>query len=407
MAKVIGVWRLVLMAVTALVATAAAVLVIGPWGWTSGIDVAHGPTVTGPVPVPSVEPGVLYTLPDGTRIPDPSVIGDDHTIRFDVTAEIRDDHSALITEDITQSFETYRHGIERNIPLHDDAGDHAIRSLVVATDAGTPDDVSLLEGSGFDGITVRIGDPDRTITGVHRYRLTYVLENVVVDPLEVPPGAGSSDVLVATLDGGTTRVTVPPPSTADRVALDAFSSWQQPVYGTTYVIHGPDGATAALCRQGSEFYRQRVCRHDARARWGDLRVRRSGAGLQRRHRAGRLAQGHVRPGRRRRARARHVAGAAARPGSLARRRGHRGRRRLHPPPAPVVPHPPGGRGDLRWSPGRHAVGARAELAPGRRPDRVRAPDEPPAGRAAATGEGRRRRSGAPHRVDRDRPGRLG
>ncbi len=255
MAKVFGVWRLVMMAVTALVATAAAVLVIGPWGWASGIDVAHGPTITGPVPVPSVEPGVLYTLPNGTKIPDPSLIGEDYTVRFDVTAEVRDDHSALITEDITQSFETYRHGIERSIPLHDDAGDHAIRSLVVATDAGTPDDVSITEGSGFPGITVRIGDPDTTITGVHRYRLTYVLENVVVDPLDVAPTAADSDVLVATLDGSTIRQTVPPPSTADRVALDAFSSWQQPVYGTTYVIRGPGGATAALCAQGSQFYR--------------------------------------------------------------------------------------------------------------------------------------------------------
>jgi uncharacterized membrane protein YgcG len=255
MAMVIGVGRLALMALTALVATAAAVLVIGPWGWVSGIAVSHGPTITGPAPVPSVEPGVLATLPDGTKVPDPSVVGDDYTIRFDVTADVHDDHSASITEDITQSFQTYRHGIERSIPLRDEAGDHAIRSLVVSTDAGTPDNVSVLEGSGFDGITVRIGDPDRTITGVHRYRLTYVLENVVSDPLDAPAASVDSDVLVATLDGGTTRETLPPPSTADRVALDAFTSWQQPVYGTTYVIHGPGGATAALCRQGSQLYR--------------------------------------------------------------------------------------------------------------------------------------------------------
>ena len=255
MARVIGVWRLALMAVTALVATLAAVLVIGPWGWAGSVDLAHGPTITGPVPEASVEPGVLYTLPNGTRIPDASLIGEDHTIRFDVTAEVRDDHSVVITEDITQNFETYRHGIERDIPLSDSVGDHAMRSLVVSTDAGTPGDVSVLEGAGFSGVTVRIGDPDRTITGVHRYRLTYVLENVVSDPLDLPPSDAATDVLVATLDGGTTRVTVPPPSAADRVALDAFSAWQQPVYGTTFVLRGPDGATAALCRQGSEFYR--------------------------------------------------------------------------------------------------------------------------------------------------------
>ena len=69
MAKVIGVGRLALMAVTALVATLAAVLVIGPWGWAGSVDVAHGPTITGPVPEPSVEPGVLYTLPNGDQDP--------------------------------------------------------------------------------------------------------------------------------------------------------------------------------------------------------------------------------------------------------------------------------------------------------------------------------------------------
>ena len=73
--------RLVGMAVTALVATFAAVMVIGPWGWSSGIDVTTGPPVTGPEPVPSVEPGVLYESPDGSlRIPDPSIAGYDITL---------------------------------------------------------------------------------------------------------------------------------------------------------------------------------------------------------------------------------------------------------------------------------------------------------------------------------------
>lgn len=257
MAKVIGVGRLVLMAVTALVATLAAVLVIGPWGWVSGIDVSHGPTVTGPVPTPSVEPGVLYTSPDGSlRIPDPSVAGEDLTLRFDVTADVRADHSVQVTEDITLQFASYRHGIERSIPLSDDAGDHAVRSMAVSTDAGTPGDVSLLEGSGFAGVTVRIGDPDTTITGVHRYRLVYVLENVVSDPSTAPTTVPVADVLTASPFGASTVLGPTPSGPVDRVALDAFSSWQQPVYGTTYVIRGPDGAVAAQCRQGSRYSRQ-------------------------------------------------------------------------------------------------------------------------------------------------------
>jgi hypothetical protein len=253
-AKVIGAGRLALMAVTAVVATLVAVLVIGPWGWTSGIAVSHGAPITGPVPQPSAEPGVLYTSPDGSlSIPDPTLDGDDHTIRFDVTAEVGADHSVTVTEDIAESFAAYRHGIERDIPLRDAAGEHAMRSLVVSADAGTPDNVSVLEGTGFDGVTVRIGDPDRTITGVHRYRLTYVLENVVSDPHSA--AAPTAEVLHATPGGPTTRQTVPPATPVDRVALDAFSAWRQPVYGTTYVVKGPQGVVGGLCTQGSEFYR--------------------------------------------------------------------------------------------------------------------------------------------------------
>jgi uncharacterized membrane protein YgcG len=253
-AKVIGAGRLALMAVTAVVATLVAVLVIGPWGWTSGIAVSHGAPITGPVPQPSAEPGVLYTSPDGSlSIPDPTLDGDDHTIRFDVTAEVGADHSVTVTEDIAESFAAYRHGIERDVPLRDAAGEHAMRSLVVSADAGTPDNVSVLEGTGFDGVTVRIGDPDRTITGVHRYRLTYVLENVVSDPHSA--AAPTAEVLHATPGGPTTRQTVPPATPVDRVALDAFSAWRQPVYGTTYVVKGPQGVVGGLCTQGSEFYR--------------------------------------------------------------------------------------------------------------------------------------------------------
>ena len=110
-ARVIGVWRLVGMAVTALVATFAAVMVIGPWGWSSGIDVTTGAPVTGPEPVPSVEPGVLYESPDGSlRIPDPSIAGDDITVRTDhgrihyVVDRVRVYSKGRIADDATELF---------------------------------------------------------------------------------------------------------------------------------------------------------------------------------------------------------------------------------------------------------------------------------------------------------------
>ncbi len=250
MPKVIGAGRLLLMAVGTALVTLVAVLVIGPWGWTAGIDVTHGPPLTGPPPQPTVAPDVVYQSADGSiRVTDDTyrrVYGADYTVRFDVTATVRDDHSVEVVEDIAQWFGVARHGIERQIPLSDEASEHALRSLQVSTDAGTPGAVELSEGSGFAGVAVRIGDPDTTVTGLHRYRLAYVLENVVSLPAPTP----AREVVQASPGGASTKVTVPAGPAVERVALDAFSEWRQPIYGATYTVTGPQGATAQACFQG-------------------------------------------------------------------------------------------------------------------------------------------------------------
>ena len=232
MRRLLGRGRLLLLAVAALVAALVAVLVVGPWGWGAGIEVHHGP---------ALEPASARPPSSGT--------GSDSTPRFDVTATVRSDHSVEITEDIEQWFAVDRHGIERDIPLRDDAGTHAMRSLTVATDPGTPDAVELLDGGSFDGVTVRIGAADRTITGLHRYRLTYVLENVVT---VVDPGALGGTMIARPGETGTAP-TLPPAAPAERVALDAFTEWRQPVGSSTYTLVGPSGARDQACVQGRVF----------------------------------------------------------------------------------------------------------------------------------------------------------
>ncbi|HEY6533017.1 MAG TPA: DUF2207 domain-containing protein, partial [Acidimicrobiales bacterium] len=249
MTKVLGLGRLALLAVgTALVAVVA-VLVIEPRGWTTGVEVTHGPPITGAVPAPTTDPEILFRSPDGTIvIPNPQA-NVDRTDRFDVTARVSGDRSVEVTEEIVQHFATARHGIERTIPLHDAAGDHAMRSIEVSTDDGTPGQVQLTDGPGFDGITVRIGDPDRTITGVHRYRLIYVLENVVH-----PPRPAGEEELGATLFAspfGSVSTTTAPSTDGpvERLALDAFTDWRQQVYGATFTVIGPDGSVSQACYQ--------------------------------------------------------------------------------------------------------------------------------------------------------------
>lgn len=143
----------------------------------------------------------------------------DTTPYFAVTAEILPDRSAYVVEEIHQLFAVSRHGIYRTIPLVDEAGVHMITALRVSTSDGTPDDVELT--SLANGLEVRVGDPDVWITGLHKYRIEYIIENVVVAE-----------------DG------------VERVALDALTDWSQYVGRLDYRIVGPDSPVAVRCFQG-------------------------------------------------------------------------------------------------------------------------------------------------------------
>ena len=106
------------------------------------------------------------------------------TPSFTVSVEIEPSGDLLITETIVQEFgSTARHGIFRYVPdrLHyDDRYDrvYPIELLsVTAAPSGTPDDVETSsEGGNF---VIRIGDPDRTITGRHTYTIVYRVEGAM------------------------------------------------------------------------------------------------------------------------------------------------------------------------------------------------------------------------------------
>lgn len=144
---------------------------------------------------------------------------DDFTRSFDITATVNADHSVTITEDIVQVFRTQRRGIERYIPLETNEGTSLMRSVGISTSSGTPDDVHV---SDIDsGVNVRIGNPDRYITGTHAYRLTYVLEDVI------------------DLDGASTLI-----------RLDAINAWRQEIRNLSYRVRGPAAPVGADCFVG-------------------------------------------------------------------------------------------------------------------------------------------------------------
>ncbi len=167
----------------------------------AGLTAKSGP----PLPVPR-----QATLPSAET-----------TRSFNVVTHVASNGDVRVQETIVQDFGVVsRHGIERIIPLRDDLGEHTLDHLVVSTSDGTPDGVSI--NAQADSATIRIGDADTLINGAHTYRLTYDLGGVV-------EGISRGRSLLA---------------------LDALSTWQQPIDSLRYTVIGPQPPTTLRCEQG-------------------------------------------------------------------------------------------------------------------------------------------------------------
>lgn len=103
--------------------------------------------------------------------------------RYDVSIEIQRDGSILVAEEIDYDFgSTEHHGIIRRLPIRfrfDDQSDriYPVQVIAVAGSPGTPAQYEVTE-SGSE-LQIKIGDPDRTITGRHTYAITYQVEGAL------------------------------------------------------------------------------------------------------------------------------------------------------------------------------------------------------------------------------------
>jgi uncharacterized protein (TIGR04222 family) len=102
---------------------------------------------------------------------------------YDVRMQVQTDGSMLVTERIDYDFDsTEHHGISRDIPsrlTYDDRYDRVYPIDVVSVTAspGTPDQYETSQsGTIFE---IKIGDPDRTVTGEHTYTITYRVQGAV------------------------------------------------------------------------------------------------------------------------------------------------------------------------------------------------------------------------------------
>lgn len=148
------------------------------------------------------------------------------TPRFDVRIVIEPSGDLMITETIEQEFgSTERHGIFRFIPnrlRYDASFDrvYPIELVSVSASGDTPDDVETKDENGF--FSIRIGDPDVTITGRHTYEIVYRVEGAM-------NGFASHDELYWNAIG-------------DR--------WEQSIGEMTVRVTGPADVTRVACYRG-------------------------------------------------------------------------------------------------------------------------------------------------------------
>lgn len=121
---------------------------------------------------------VLLGLPLGGRA-EASDAGGERIQSYDVTLDVRPDGSLQVAETIAYDFgANSRHGIEREIDTEQRYdGSHDRRfpvSEVEVVSPTAPDQVQVIESGGETRL--RIGDPDRTVTGRHTYRISYLVQ---------------------------------------------------------------------------------------------------------------------------------------------------------------------------------------------------------------------------------------
>ncbi len=123
--------------------------------------------------------GAVLLLPR----PAASQTAGERIVRYDVDIRIEASGSILVRETIDYDFGgSRRHGIYRDIPVrfpYDDAYDrvYPLRVLSVEASAGAPAEYDLEDVDGYERI--RIGDPDRTISGRHVYTIEYRVDGAM------------------------------------------------------------------------------------------------------------------------------------------------------------------------------------------------------------------------------------
>ncbi len=168
----------------------------------------------------------LLPLVPSIDVPALDVAGGVEAVRsFHAVYDIQRDGTILVTETIDYNFGiSRRHGIFRDLALFqpidsDRERKYPITEVTVSTDEGTPGRFELLRNGDFQRI--KIGDPQLTIDGVHRYVIGYRLGGAL-NPQEAGP----------------------------ELYFNVTGRWPVGMSDVTVEVHAPAGVVSATCYAG-------------------------------------------------------------------------------------------------------------------------------------------------------------
>lgn len=116
-------------------------------------------------------------------LPSSARADDDWSITsFDVDLHIRPNAGLGVSETIDVDFQRPRHGILREIPIRYAVGMHlySLRFQFLGVDDGEGREYPTTVSYHENLVKLRIGDPDRTVTGRHTYRIRYAVQRAII-----------------------------------------------------------------------------------------------------------------------------------------------------------------------------------------------------------------------------------
>jgi hypothetical protein len=156
----------------------------------------------------------------------PSVLGTLRITSFVTEIEILSTSDLAIVETLYVAFKTPHHGIEREIPVSYRRSTGENLNVSLSVDAIEQDGRSAIYTTRRSGRTLilRIGDPDRTITGTHTYTIRYTVGRALLfhkDYLQLYWNATGNEWRIP-IDYAMAVVTLPPEVSPEVVSTTSY-----------------------------------------------------------------------------------------------------------------------------------------------------------------------------------------